>query len=113
MSLPLLSLPKARCVLDTRFPHLLQRDPKSCPIGSIALGRTDTQPVTLARRARFEHTHVIGTTGGGKTNALEVIIKQDIKNGDGVFVIDPHGSHPASMYRSLITWLFSRGYHKS
>ena len=59
---------------------------------------------------RFEHTHVIGTTGGGKTNFLEHLIRQDIKKGDGVCVIDPHGNHPDSLYRSLITWLDSTGY---
>ncbi len=69
--------------------------------------------MALPRRPRFEHAHVIGTTGGGKTNLLEHLIRQDIKNGDGVFVVDPHGGHPGSLFRSLITWLFANGFHKS
>jgi type IV secretory pathway VirB4 component len=64
----------------------------------------------MPERARFEHSHVIGTTGGGKTNLLEHLIRQDIKRGDGVCVIDPHGSHPDSLYRSLITWLAASGH---
>jgi hypothetical protein len=67
-------------------------------------------PVTMPERPRFEHTHVIGTTGGGKTNFLEHLIRQDIKKGDGVCVIDPHGNHPDSVYRSLITWLNAAGH---
>jgi hypothetical protein len=64
----------------------------------------------MPERARHEHSHVIGTTGGGKTNFLEHLIRQDIKRGDGVLVIDPHGSHPDSLFRSLITWLVASGH---
>ncbi len=107
------SLPDARSALEARFPHLVAPAPKSFPTGTIALGRSGTEPVTLARRPLLEHSHVIGTTGGGKTNFLEHVIRQSIKNGDGVCVIDPHGAHRSSLYNSLVAWLFSRGYHKS
>jgi hypothetical protein len=86
---------------------------RSYEVGSVALGRADGVPVALPGRPRFEHSHVIGTTGGGKTNLLEHLIRQDIKNGDGVFVVDPHGAHPGSLFRSIITWLFANGFHKS
>jgi hypothetical protein len=36
--------------------------------------------------------YVIGQTGTGKTHLLKQMIVQDIKNGDGVCFIDPHGS---------------------
>jgi hypothetical protein len=98
--------------LAGRFP-LLHRNPVVVyEQGSVALGTTEQRPAALRSRPRFEHTHVIGTTGGGKTNFLEHLIRQDIKNGHGVCVIDPHGSHPDSVYRSLITWLFAAGYTK-
>ncbi len=106
-------LPDARGALDARFPHLVPAAMRSCPVGSIALGRSGQQSVALARRPLLEHSHVIGTTGGGKTNFLEHIIRQSVQNGDGVCVIDPHGAHPTSLYNSLIAWLFSRGYHRS
>jgi hypothetical protein len=107
-------LPDARSVLAARFP--LSAPPPAARIyevGSVALGRADGKSVALPRRPRFEHAHLIGTTGVGKTNLLEHLVRQDIKNGDGVFVVDPHGAHPGSLFRSIITWLFANGFHKS
>ena len=114
MTLKRAALPDVRSALTARFPFSAPPPPvRSYEVGSVALGRADSMPVALPRRPRFEHAHVIGTTGGGKTNLLEHLIRQDIKNGDGVFVIDPHGGHPGSLFRSLITWLFANGFHKS
>ena len=106
-------LPDVRGALDARFPGLRRPIAKSYDPGTVALGLANDQPVALSSRPRFEHCHVIGTTGGGKTNLLEHLVRQDIKNGDGVCVIDPHGNHPDSVYRSLITWMFGRGYTRS
>ena len=106
------SLPDVRQALNVRFPHLVPAVVKSYPAGTLALGRSGDQTVALGRRPLFEHSHVIGTTGGGKTNFLEHVIRQSIKNGDGVCVLDPHGAHRGSLYNSLICWLFSEGYHK-
>lgn len=41
---------------------------------------------------RLRHFYVIGQTGTGKSTMLRNMIIQDIKNGDGVCFIDPHGS---------------------
>jgi hypothetical protein len=41
---------------------------------------------------RLRHMYVIGQTGTGKTSLLKNMIIQDIKNGEGVCMIDPHGS---------------------
>lgn len=41
---------------------------------------------------RLRHMYVIGQTGTGKTSLLKNLIIQDIENGDGVCMIDPHGS---------------------
>lgn len=40
---------------------------------------------------RFSHTLVVGKTGVGKTTLLKNQIKQDIQNGNGIAVFDPHG----------------------
>ncbi len=40
---------------------------------------------------RRRHMYIIGKTGTGKTEFLKQMINQDIKNGKGVGVIDPHG----------------------
>ncbi len=41
---------------------------------------------------RLRHFYVIGQTGTGKTTLLKNMIAQDIANGEGVCMIDPHGS---------------------
>lgn len=41
---------------------------------------------------RLRHFYAIGQTGTGKSTLLRNMIIQDIKNGDGVCFIDPHGS---------------------
>lgn len=48
--------------------------------------------VFLSKEDRVRHTYVIGQTGTGKTTILKNMIIQDIKNGDGVCFIDPHGN---------------------
>lgn len=40
---------------------------------------------------RRRHFYIIGQTGTGKSTLMEEMVKQDIKNGKGVCVIDPHG----------------------
>lgn len=78
---------------------------------AIVAGRSDTgRPILLSERARREHCHVIGTTGGGKSKFIEACVRQDVAAGRGVLVVDPHGDHPDSLYRSLLAWLDERGY---
>lgn len=48
-------------------------------------------PVRLSREDRRRHLYIIGQTGTGKSNFLKHLIAQDIKAGEGVCVIDPHG----------------------
>ncbi|MCG3167153.1 MAG: hypothetical protein POELPBGB_02937 [Bacteroidia bacterium] len=40
---------------------------------------------------RLLHTYIIGKTGTGKTTLLETMIRQDIENGRGCCLLDPHG----------------------
>ncbi len=49
-------------------------------------------PVRMAPLDRLRHFYTIGQTGTGKTTLLKSMIIQDIKNGEGVCMIDPHGS---------------------
>jgi len=40
---------------------------------------------------RRRHFYIVGQTGTGKSSLLREMIRQDIKNGEGVGIIDPHG----------------------
>jgi hypothetical protein len=46
----------------------------------------------IKERDRTRHTYVIGKTGMGKSTFLENMAIQDINNGEGLCVLDPHGS---------------------
>jgi tRNA isopentenyl-2-thiomethyl-A-37 hydroxylase MiaE len=48
--------------------------------------------VYIAQEDRLRHFYTIGQTGTGKTSLLKNMIAQDIKRGDGVCMIDPHGT---------------------
>ena len=96
-----------RASIEARYRFLF---PPAIDRAAIILGRDERgAPLCLPLRPRLEHSHVIGTTGGGKTKLLEHMIRQDIIDGRGVCVFDPHGNHPDSLYRSLLSWLDWRG----
>ncbi|MGM0439008.1 MAG: type IV secretory system conjugative DNA transfer family protein [Patescibacteria group bacterium] len=44
-----------------------------------------------SREDRRRHVYTIGQTGVGKTSLMQEMIRQDMENGEGVGVIDPHG----------------------
>lgn len=48
-------------------------------------------PVWLKTDHRVRHTHIIGGSGYGKTTFLFNCIRQDIENGFGCGLLDPHG----------------------
>ncbi|MFH1068710.1 MAG: type IV secretion system DNA-binding domain-containing protein [Candidatus Glassbacteria bacterium] len=47
--------------------------------------------VSLSPEHRFRHMHLIGATGTGKSTLLLNLIVQDIRNGQGLAILDPHG----------------------
>lgn len=55
------------------------------------LHRGKITQVSLSTRQRLNHTHIIGATGTGKSTLLHNLIVQDIEQGHGLAVIDPHG----------------------
>ena len=70
--------------------------PLDMPKEGILLGkniyRNIETEIHLSPEDRLRHFYVIGQTGTGKTTILKTMIRQDILNGDGVCMIDPHGS---------------------
>ncbi|MCK5332688.1 DUF87 domain-containing protein [Candidatus Parcubacteria bacterium] len=69
--------------------------PSNLPTEGLTLGhntyRGDDHVVRIDREDRRRHMYIIGQTGTGKSGFLGELIKQDIINGEGVCVIDPHG----------------------
>lgn len=83
-------------------PHLKQARftsaaaPSDLPREGTVIGtntfRGQTTEVRLAPEDRLRHLYAIGQTGAGKTGFLKTLIEQDIKAGNGVCFIDPHGN---------------------
>jgi hypothetical protein len=48
-------------------------------------------PVLLNESDRLRHVYIVGQTGTGKTTLLKTMILADLKAGNGLGVIDPHG----------------------
>lgn len=83
-------------------PHLKQARftaapaPIDLPKDGVLLGtntyRGQTAEARLSPPDRLRHLYVIGQTGTGKTSFMKTLIEQDIRNGEGVCFIDPHGN---------------------
>src|SRR3989344_3285271 len=55
----------------------------------------------IKRRDRRQHMYVIGKTGTGKTVLLHNLAVQDIMNGEGICVVDPHGEFVESLVEKI------------
>jgi hypothetical protein len=65
------------------------------PLDLTILGRTDfrnqAQEFGVKMDDRMRHVYVIGKSGTGKSTLLENMVIDDINEGRGVIVVDPHG----------------------
>ena len=53
--------------------------------------RGQRRPFGIYDDDRRRHMYIIGKTGVGKTTLIENMLVQDVKNGKGVALVDPHG----------------------
>src|SRR5215470_11954755 len=53
--------------------------------------RNEAKPFGIKRADRRTHMYVIGKTGVGKSTLLETLIRQDMENGEGLALLEPHG----------------------
>ena len=69
--------------------------PANLPEAGLLLGynmfRAEKSDIRILDEDRRRHLYTIGQTGTGKSVFLENMIRQDVQNGKGVCVIDPHG----------------------
>ncbi len=76
--------------------YKIVRPPSNIPKEGILLGhshyRGEKIPIYMKNEDRFRHFYVIGQTGTGKSSIFQSMIRQDLREGRGLCVIDPHGS---------------------
>lgn len=70
--------------------------PVDMPSSGVILGRNfyrgQEAVVRLKEDDRRRHVYIIGMTGVGKSVLMENMLRQDIEQGRGVCLVDPHGS---------------------
>jgi DNA helicase HerA-like ATPase len=70
--------------------------PANIPEKGLHLGKSIFRGVEkdiyMKEEDRARHLYIVGQTGTGKSQLMMYLIKQDIRNGEGVAVIDPHGT---------------------
>jgi hypothetical protein len=75
------------------------------PEGLTFLGRSNwrdnRRPFGVLAPDRRAHMYVIGKTGTGKSSLLEFMIRQDVVNGQGLALFDPHGD----LVERLVAWM--------
>jgi len=69
--------------------------PINAPKSGLLIGRNIYRgvetPIYMERNDRRRHTYILGRTGSGKSWLLANMAIQDVRNGEGLCVIDPHG----------------------
>lgn len=69
--------------------------PPNIPDSGLYLGKSTyrglSKPIYMSLDDRRRHMYIIGKTGTGKSEFLKDMIMQDIRGGQGIAVIDPHG----------------------
>ncbi|MBI2054393.1 MAG: DUF87 domain-containing protein, partial [Candidatus Staskawiczbacteria bacterium] len=60
-------------------------------IGKVMFRGEEKNVYFASKDDRRRHFYIIGQTGVGKSALLREMIRQDIENGEGVGVVDPHG----------------------
>lgn len=66
--------------------------PKEGTVLGINRHRNTERTIYMTELDRMRHLYVIGQTGTGKSKFLTNLILQDIQQGNGVCMIDPHGT---------------------
>ena len=70
--------------------------PKDIPEEGLLLGvnhyRGEKNKIFMKNEDRFRHFYIIGQTGTGKSSIIQIMARQDFHNGQGMCVVDPHGS---------------------
>ncbi len=87
---PYIETPNIKWLVSKKAPP-----PVNLPKEGVLLGRNiyrgEETKIFIKRDDRRRHMYVLGRTGSGKTEIMKYMSVQDIKNGEGLCIIDPHG----------------------
>ncbi|KKT69734.1 MAG: hypothetical protein UW65_C0014G0017 [candidate division WWE3 bacterium GW2011_GWB1_44_4] len=79
--------------------------PVNLPTSGLYLGqsifRGVKKKVYMTAEDRIRHMYIIGQTGTGKSQLMMSLVLQDIQDGEGVAVIDPHGSDISELLEKI------------
>ncbi|MBL8030097.1 MAG: type IV secretion system DNA-binding domain-containing protein [Candidatus Doudnabacteria bacterium] len=87
---PYIETPNIKWLISKKAPPPLNLQKEGLLIGKNVYRGVETN-IFMGREDRRRHTYVLGRTGSGKSVLLANMAIQDIKNGEGLCVIDPHG----------------------
>jgi hypothetical protein len=85
-----------RCFTDEEFlKYKVLPPPVELPTEGVVIGKStyrgQERMVRIMSDDRTRHQYIIGKSGTGKSVLLNYQARQDIWNGDGICLIDPHG----------------------
>lgn len=97
-----------------------RNDEQDRGIGAIRLGRGRTRAgfevdVSISAHERLRHVHIVGRTGTGKSSLLAAMAKGVAAAGEGLLLLDPHGTLVDRVLRELPaaalerTWFIDSG----
>lgn len=87
---PFLETPNIKWLVSKKAPPPINVHKSGLLLGKNIYRNVET-PIYMGHDDRRRHTYILGRTGSGKSVLLSNMAIQDIKNGQGVCVIDPHG----------------------
>ncbi len=87
---PYIETPNIKWLISKKAPPPVNMPEKGLLLGRNIYRNFETK-VFIEREDRRRHMYIIGRTGSGKTEIMKYMSVQDIKNGEGLCVIDPHG----------------------
>ncbi len=87
---PMIETPNVKWLTFKKLPPPINMPKDGVSLGVNSYRGVNTE-VNISRDDRRRHMYLIGRTGTGKSNLIASMAGQDILNGDGVCVVDPHG----------------------
>jgi len=87
---PFIETPNVKWLTSKKAPP-----PLNAPKSGLFLGtnvyRGVSTPIYMGESDRLRHSYILGRTGGGKSWLIANMAIQDVRNGKGICLIDPHG----------------------